>query len=159
MPNGSPFELVIRIMIEEQVDKDSGPMDQLSYITFRSQYDTAMSKPETNFGIGPWQSSSPRTLIIFSCQNCQYAGTRLCCFTAEQPVRVCSEEPMGKRLKNGPSERLNCGKKHHFAVENTPPGAERNYLDSLPKRPWYTIILLLHDWPASEGLRQGGWGD
>lgn len=53
MPNGSPFELVIRIMIEEQVDKDSGPMDQLNYFTFRSQYDTAMSKPETNFGIAP----------------------------------------------------------------------------------------------------------
>lgn len=45
MPNASPYELVIKIMVEEQIDKDSGPM----HLIFHSQYDTAMSNPEINF--------------------------------------------------------------------------------------------------------------
>lgn len=30
IPNASPYELVIRVMIEEQVDRNFGPRDQLS---------------------------------------------------------------------------------------------------------------------------------
>lgn len=37
MPNASPYELVIKIIIEEQIDKDLGPRDQLSEFTFNSQ--------------------------------------------------------------------------------------------------------------------------
>lgn len=36
MPTASPYELVIKIMIEEQIDKDLGPRDQLSEFTFSS---------------------------------------------------------------------------------------------------------------------------
>lgn len=33
MPTISPYELVIKIMIEEQIDRDSGPRNQLSGFT------------------------------------------------------------------------------------------------------------------------------
>lgn len=61
MPNLLPYEFVIKIVIEEQVDKDSESMNQLSLLVFNFQYDTVMSNPRTTLGIGLWQSSSSST--------------------------------------------------------------------------------------------------
>lgn len=43
MPNASPYELVIKTMIEEQIDRDNRPRNRLSEFTFNSLYDTFSS--------------------------------------------------------------------------------------------------------------------
>lgn len=49
MPNASPYELVIKIMVEEQIDKDSGPMDLISTPSMTPRCQT----PKSTFGIEP----------------------------------------------------------------------------------------------------------
>lgn len=43
MPTASPYELVIKIMIEEQINRDAGPRNQLSEFTFNSLHNTISS--------------------------------------------------------------------------------------------------------------------
>lgn len=43
MPTASPYELVIRIMIKEQIERDARPRKQLSEFTFNSLYEKISS--------------------------------------------------------------------------------------------------------------------